>query len=134
MVGQTTPDKVILGLPNYGYQWPTTTKDLHAATLPSAPATGTHGAVPLARAAQLAARYGRHWDADQLVAWTRWRAHACASCPLTWHELYYDDTASMAIKYDLVNAQGLRGVGFWHLNYGADRTDFYAQLMAQFGP
>jgi hypothetical protein len=49
-------------------------------------------------------------------------------------EPYYDDTASMAIKYDLVNAQGLRGVGIWHLNYGADRTDFYAQLKVEFGP
>jgi spore germination protein YaaH len=133
VLAQTTPDKVILGLPNFGFQWPTRTKNLHALTYADAALYGSPGALNLEKSAGLAARYGRRWDAEQLVPWTRWRARACSSCPLIWHELYYDDTQSIGIKYDLVNDDDLRGVGIWHLNYGPDRSDFYAQLKDKFG-
>ena len=44
----------------------------------------------------------------------------------TWHsnlygcdrELYWDNTTSLGLKYDLVNRDQLRGVGLWTVNYG----------------
>jgi hypothetical protein len=55
--------------------------------------------------------------------WARWQARACASCPLTWRQLYYEDAESAARKYELVKREGLRGSGIWTLGYeGTDRS------------
>ena len=134
VVAQTTPNRVILGLPNYGYQWPTQDKSLHADTRKDYSIAGSPGAVQLSRAATLAGQYGRLWDSIELVAWTRWRSRACASCPLVWHQLYFDNTRSTGIKYDFVNQRDLLGVGVWRLNYGQDRGDFYSLMRAKFAP
>ena len=32
---------------------------------------------------------------------------------------YYDDAVSLDVKYELINANGLRGVGIWHLRWTA---------------
>jgi spore germination protein YaaH len=134
-LSRTTPDKVILGLPNYGYHWPTESKWRHGKTRPKSEwaSYGRPGSIGLTAAANLAARYGRRWDPEQLVSWTRWRARACAGCPLTWRQLYYDDTQSMSLKYDFANLRDLRGVGVWQLGTGTDRTDFYSLMRAKFG-
>ena len=38
---------------------------------------------------------------------------------------YYDDPQSLNVKYDLVNANGLRGVGIWHLLLDAGRQELW---------
>ncbi len=47
-------------------------------------------------------------------------------------ELYWDDTVSLGKKYDLVNADGLRGVGIWNLNYGGGAPELWAALQSHF--
>jgi spore germination protein YaaH len=47
-------------------------------------------------------------------------------------ELYWDDTVSLGKKYDLVNADGLRGVGIWNLNYGGGAPELWAELQSHF--
>lgn len=126
-------DRVILGLPNYGMEWPTVTRRLHGETRSNWTRYGAARSTAISRAYELADLHGRRWDADQLVPWTRWRAQACATCPATWRQLYYDDTQSMALKYDFVNDRDLLGVGIWQLGTGADRPDFYDLLVEKFG-
>lgn len=131
---KATCAKVILGLPNFGYEWPTETKRVHSLTRKDWERYGFPQSVSLADAASTAARYGRRWDAQQLVPWTRWRARACAGCPRTWRQVYYDDTHSMTIKYDFVNERDLLGIGIWQLGRGEDRADFYSLMRDKFGP
>jgi spore germination protein YaaH len=47
-------------------------------------------------------------------------------------ELYWDDAVSLGKKYDLVNADGLRGVGIWNLNYGGGAPELWAALQNHF--
>jgi len=47
-------------------------------------------------------------------------------------ELYWDDTVSLGNKYALVNADGLRGVGIWNLNYGGGAPELWALLNTHF--
>ena len=47
-------------------------------------------------------------------------------------ELYWDDAVSLGKKYDLVNADGLRGVGLWNLNYGGGAPELWAALQNHF--
>ena len=47
-------------------------------------------------------------------------------------ELYWDDTVSLGNKYALVNADGLRGVGIWNLNYGGGAPELWSLLNTHF--
>lgn len=47
-------------------------------------------------------------------------------------ELYWDDASSLGAKYDLVNRDGLRGVGIWTLNYGGSAPELWAELSSHF--
>src|SRR5438034_861956 len=47
-------------------------------------------------------------------------------------ELYWDDATSLGKKYDLVNADGLRGVGMWNLNYGGGAPELWTALANHF--
>jgi hypothetical protein len=49
-------------------------------------------------------------------------------------QLYIDDATSLGKKYDLVNADGLRGVGIWTLNYGGGSPELWAALRGHFAP
>ena len=130
---RTTHDRIILGLPNFATRWPTETRYRHSLVRKDAGLYGSPANTPISTAMETAAAYGRRWDTEQLVPWTRWRARSCADCRRTWWQLYYDDTQSMTLKYDFVNDLDLAGVGIWRLNYGADRQDLYSLMRAKFG-
>ncbi|HYI21257.1 MAG TPA: glycosyl hydrolase family 18 protein, partial [Candidatus Limnocylindrales bacterium] len=77
IVGLSSPDKVILGLANFGFRWPTETRYLHSLTRKNWATYGNPASSTISRSAELAARHGRRWDSEQLVPWTRWRSRAC---------------------------------------------------------
>lgn len=129
---RTSPDKIILGLPLFGYQWSTVDSSLHSDTRPKSRRYGYPYSVLSARAANIAAANGRQWDAVQKGPWTRWRSRYCGSCPLTWHQLYYEDMQSIGLKYDLINARGLRGAGIWALGYQGDGAELYDLIHDKF--
>jgi spore germination protein YaaH len=119
----TTPDKLILGVPYYGYIWSTETGEAHARTRPISSRWGYPGSVIHRTATRIAREHGRRWTSVEQGPWVRWQARACSSCPLTWRQMYYEDAESAALKYDLVKRKGLRGSGIWTLGYeGTDRS------------
>ena len=132
-LARTTPDKVILGLPYYGFEWSTETKYLHSLTRPQGETYGYERSQKIGYAIDFGLAHGRRWDAEQLVPWTRWRYQACETCPLTWRQLYYDDVQSMGLKYDLVIARGLAGVGLFKLGNDTGHPELNALLTEKFG-
>jgi hypothetical protein len=79
-------------------------------------------------AREAAAQYGRQWDATGGVPWYRYQSQTYG----TWVQGYYDDAASLRLKYALVNARGLRGVGVWHLLMDVDRNELWNELARAF--
>jgi spore germination protein YaaH len=128
----TSPDRIILGVPYYGYLWPTETQKVHARTRPGSSTWGYPSSVTYRTAVGIAAEHGRRWDATEQGPWVRWQSRACSSCPLTWRQLYYEDAHSLGLKYDLVKARGLRGTGMWTLGYEGRRTDLEGALREAF--
>ena len=124
--------KIILGVPYYGRAWSTTTDAPNALTRKGSATTGYSTSVLYTTAIETAAKHDRRWDATESTPWTAYRWKACSDCPTTWRELYYDDAASLGLKYDLVNARGLRGAGIWALGYDGARPELYALLKAKF--
>jgi hypothetical protein len=94
--------KVILGIPFYGYQWPTSdgTSGAHA--------TGAPHAVSYGQLA--AARAPAQWDDSVGVPWTAYQDTGGR-----WWQGYFDDPQSVALKTQLADNLGLAGVGVWAL-------------------
>lgn len=100
-VAQVPPAKIIWGMPFYGYDWPT--RD----NRPRSPAVGPK--TPLTYSEIVAAKRPRYWDPDASVPWTAYQVGG------QWHETYYDDPSSLALKSRLADRFRLRGVGAWAL-------------------
>lgn len=126
----TTPDHLLLGLPYYGRAWSTISNQPNASTLPQNDQNGYSVAAPYTAAADLAATNGLQWDGTETSAWTTYQRQFCATCPNVWRELYFDNAQSLAAKYQLVLAAGLRGTGIWALGYDGTKPEL-TQLMHQ---
>ena len=98
---QAPATKIILGMPFYGYDWPTQGNSARS------PATGSPA--PVTYQQITSAGYTRYWDEDASVPWTAYRTGGA------WHEIYYDDPSSIALKARAANAAHLRGTGAWAL-------------------
>jgi PKD repeat protein len=95
-------DKIILGMPFYGYDFVTNS---NKAGSPYSSVTMKDIKVAIPEAS----KYGRNWDS---TAQTPWYAYQSGS---TWHQVWYDDSESLSIKYNFAKSKNLAGIGFWAL-------------------
>jgi hypothetical protein len=109
------PDKVILGLPYYGYDWPT------SGPTPAASATGPES--PLGDAVIAAAGHPTYWDP---VTDTPWTAYLVGT---QWHQTYFDDPTSLALKAQLADFFQIAGVGIWALGMDGNDPAMLAALL-----
>jgi spore germination protein len=98
----TPDDKIILGLPLYGYDWPTTS------TAVPGTSAGTATAAAYTSALATALTHGRQFDAPTRTPYT---------FPSPTRQLWYDDASSVAERVEYAIDEGLQGVGFWALTY-----------------
>jgi len=125
-------NKVILGVPYYGRK-----ACVGSAILPNQYPTSSVVADSYLDASGEAAyyevkpgSYAIHRDTHSagMERWDTWY-NTTLGCT---RELYWDDAVSLGKKYDLVNADGLRGVGIWNLNYGGGAPELWAALQTHF--
>jgi glycosyl hydrolase family 18 (putative chitinase) len=107
--------KIILGAPFYGYDWATRDNSLHAQAI-GAP-------TPVSYAEIAAAGRPRYWDSSASVPWTAYQVGG------QWHEIYYDDSSSLALKARLANSAHLRGTGAWALGMNGNDGGLVAALL-----
>jgi MYXO-CTERM domain-containing protein len=113
-LGEERRGQLVTALPLYGYDWPTVDGAVPSSARGSATARLYSGAL------ELAALHGRGWDPDSQTPYVVYEADD------GWHQLWYDDADSLALKMDLVRERGLGGIGFWALSYEAnDGTDLW---------
>ena len=95
-------DKIILGLPLYGRDWPTTSNSVPGS------ATGTGSSIVISSAISEAATYGRLYDTVTDTPYY---------FPDSVSQVWYDDNTSVREKISYAVDQNLLGVGFWALQY-----------------
>lgn len=95
--------KLLLGLPYFGYKWPTNGQD------PGIPSTAPGEVVPLIQRAQAAS--GMDYSTDETTGLPYWVAKGGAA------QVWVDDTASLSAKLRLVDEFQLGGVAIWALGY-----------------
>ena len=109
------PSKVILGLPYFGIDWPTTDGTL------TATATGPATTVSLGDIA--AGSHPVYWDTATDSGWTSYQVGA------QWHETFFEDPSSLYDAAELAQSRDLAGVGIWALGMdGNDPADLAALL------
>jgi spore germination protein YaaH len=126
-LSQAAADRLILGLPWYGRAWSTDSDQAGASSL-DAETYGGSSTVEYADAVARAVINGRRWDPLEASAWTAYRFSACADCPETWRQLWYDDVDSMLAKQRIVVDEGLRGLGIWALGYEQGQPETWATI------
>ena len=109
------PSKVIMGLPYYGYDWPTTDGS------PTATATGP--VAPLTDAVIAAGNHLTYWDPVTDTPWTAYQVGT------QWHKTYFDDPTSLALKAQLANFFHIAGVGIWALGMDGNNPAMLAALL-----
>jgi hypothetical protein len=107
--------KVILGVPYYGYDWPTTGPGLGA--------TATGPATPLSYAQIAAANHPLYWDPATQTAWTSYQVGT------QWHQTWFDNPTSLALKAQLANWFHIAGVGVWALGMDGNDPAMLAALL-----
>lgn len=118
----TTANKLILGLPYYGYKWPTV-DDVYQSTT-----TGSGVAILYKNIVPLVGTYGSLWDN---YSQTPWLAYTIT----TSSEVYYDNVDALRIKYLYSLEKSLKGVGMWALAYDGSYTELRELLRESFcGP
>jgi hypothetical protein len=112
--------KIILGVPYYGYEWPTSGPDLGAsATGPATPVTY----------AQVAAQdLPSYWDQTSQTPWTAFQSAD------QWYQIFFDDPTSVALKARLANEDRILGVGVWALGMDGNDPAMVAALLGNAAP
>lgn len=94
-------NKINLGIPNYGYDWP----------LPYERGVTKAVTIGNVEAVRIAVAHGAQiqFDEEAQTPFFRYAENG------TEHEVWFEDVRSLSAKFDLVEEFGLRGVGYWQL-------------------
>jgi hypothetical protein len=111
-------DKIILGLPYYGFDWPCDGPDPGASTTSDGTSIFYYNAEPNART------YGKQ---REMTAFTPWYVYG------SWNQGWYDDEVSLGVKEDYINQEDLAGMGIWALRYDAGHIALWNELEEHFG-
>ena len=112
------PEKLILALPYYGYDWP-----INPA---SSENSANAGIIPYAEIAIDSKKYNLLWDNTSQTPSYTYTDNG------TKHEVHFENVRSLGIKYDFVNAKGLLGVGIWALGYDGLNSDLQRLIVDKF--
>lgn len=131
---QMPADKLVLGLPWYGYNYPVYQPQVKAQTLTSYYASSMSQPYEIAsdtssESTAGSVSYIKGWDS---VGQTSWKAYY-DSYSGTWRMVFYDDPKAMAIRYDFVKKMHLAGTGIWALGFDDGKQDLWKVIEDKFG-
>ena len=116
----TNASHLLLSVPYYGYRWQAVSCAFGAKT------NGSAAISVYPNAAATAETYGRHWDTNSFVPYTVWTNSS------KYYQLFYDDSESLALKYDYAKSKGLGGIGIWCLTHAPESEELWNLLGEKF--
>jgi len=114
------PERIILGIPYYGYDWPTQDTLAYSETQASGFARIYSSAID---------RLGYNtlqWHSETSSPWFHYNEGGQT------RQCWFEDTVSLALKYDLAKDRNLAGIGIWALTYDAGRDELWDILVRKF--
>lgn len=113
---QIPAQKVLLGIPFYGYEWETTKGDSRSLVFPGTGSTASYSRVQRLLQSTNSGEVAdgpitQGWDDDALSP------YVIFSKDDRQHVIYYEDARSIGYKVELVNELRLGGIAIWALGY-----------------
>jgi len=118
------PNKLIAGFPYYGIDWPVVSDARMAATTGSGSSRFYH--ISKNNYLDTVKASNKFFDATFSTPWYRYQDGA------GWRQTWYDDSLSLARKYDSVKTKKIAGVGMWALGYDASEPELWNLLRNKF--
>lgn len=112
--------KLILGVPYYGFRYPTTSNAIPSST------TGSGTSRTYANAYSEATTYGWNWDPHSRSRYFMYQSGG------QWYQTWWHDSLSLAWIYRTALMQGIGGVGMWALSYDGTRPELWGALRDHF--
>lgn len=100
-VTEIPPEKISMGIPNYGYDWP----------LPYEKGVSRATTIGNIEAVRIAVSQGAEIQFDELAG-TPFFQYTYNGVV---HEVWFEDVRSLQLKFDVIKEFGLRGPGYWQI-------------------
>jgi spore germination protein len=117
-------EKILLGVPFYGYEWQTTSRDPRAHTFPETGATASYARVQtlLEPETKEKLRVEEGWNEEALSPYVSYIEDGEIFV------VYYENSRSLSYKLDLVNQLDLGGIAIWALGYEGDSRELWETI------
>jgi len=113
-------EKILLGVPFYGYEWQTTSTDAQSHTFPETGRTASIARVQeLIKESDPAMEVTEHWNEDALSPYLSYKDDDKLFV------IYYENSRSISYKIDLVNQLDLAGIAIWAVGYEGDSRELW---------
>ncbi|KKR75873.1 MAG: Glycosyl hydrolase, family 18 [Candidatus Levybacteria bacterium GW2011_GWA2_40_8] len=110
-------NKIILGVPYYGYDW--------LVTNPSPNSTNILSYADIAAASSLS---NIQWDSSTQTPWYQYSDGQGGA-----RRVHFENVRSLGLKYDLVNERSLKGIGIWAVGYEGLHNELNQLISQKFG-
>ncbi|MEX0895876.1 MAG: glycosyl hydrolase family 18 protein [Patescibacteria group bacterium] len=112
-------EKILLGVPFYGYGWQTTSRDAQSHTFPNTGSTASISRVESIRDRSEELQVQEHWSEEALSPYISYIEDDEI------YVIYYENSRSISYKLDYVNQLDLGGVAIWALGYEGDSRELW---------
>ncbi len=118
-VKQVPSEKLLLGVPFYGYEWQTTSRDSQSHTFPDSGSTASFERVLKLLERREELQVQEHWNDDALSPYLSYIEDGEI------YVIYYENSRSLSYKLDYVNQLDLGGIAIWALGYEANARELW---------
>jgi len=129
-VVNSTPDKIILGVPYFGPHWETKSNQEGADILYDLNNQGEkiyrYQVTFFKDTEEESHLYGVKWSSKHKNSWYTFKQGN------THHQVWFDNVSSLSLKYDLAISRNLRGIGIWALGYDGRRNELWDLIEQKF--
>ncbi len=114
--------KLLLGIPFYGYQWQTSSPDFLANAYPNTGQLATYKRIQALFSDPTVSSLSASWSATAMSPYITFIKDD------KMFQIHYEDARSLGYKLDLVNQSSLAGIGIWALGYETPLDDLWITI------
>ena len=129
-LSKIAPNKLILGVPYYGYNWVVENGEKYAKRVEGSDEAGFSESQVYDKIMTDTQTLGAkvEWDDKAQAPYYTYVSPETKST----RQVFFENADSLKKKYELVKNNGLAGVGIWALGYDGDRTELWNLIYDEF--
>ena len=129
-LSKISPNKLIMGIPYYGYNWVVENEDRYAKRIEGNEERGYSESLVYDKILRDLEELNIKplWDENAQVPFYSYTSPSTGSI----RQVYYENEDSLRIKYQITKNNSLAGIGIWALGYDGDRSELWNLIYDEF--